>query len=99
VTASGCGPIAENTATYMAKSASSIMVGPEMVPPGRRLLPRGRPGARDIAVADPLDRQAAAWIKGLRKFGGEQLADLLGGHDWRRHASPKGRHIPPAHLS
>ena len=37
VTASGCGPTTENTATYMAKSASSIMVGPEMVPPGRRL--------------------------------------------------------------
>ena len=37
VTASGCGPIAENTATYMAKSASSIMVGPETVPPGRKL--------------------------------------------------------------
>ena len=36
VTASGCRPIAENTATYIAKSASTIMVGPEIVPPGRR---------------------------------------------------------------
>ena len=35
VTASGTGPIAASTATYMAKSASAIMVGPEMVPPGR----------------------------------------------------------------
>ena len=36
VTAKGCGPTAEKTATYMAKSANSIMVGPEMVPPGRK---------------------------------------------------------------
>src|SRR5262249_42977602 len=35
VTASGTGPIAASTATYMAKSASAIMVGPEIVPPGR----------------------------------------------------------------
>jgi hypothetical protein len=35
VTASGWGPIAEKTATYIAKSASSIIVGPDMVPPGR----------------------------------------------------------------
>ena len=31
----GTGPIAASTATYMAKSASAIMVGPEIVPPGR----------------------------------------------------------------
>ena len=35
VTASGTGPIEASTATYMAKSASAIMVGPDMVPPGR----------------------------------------------------------------
>src|SRR5258705_3589335 len=35
VTASGTTPIDDSTATYMAKSASAIMVGPDMVPPGR----------------------------------------------------------------
>ena len=35
VTASGTQPIAESTATYMAKSASDIMVVPDSVPPGR----------------------------------------------------------------
>ena len=35
VTASGTQPIADSTATYMAKSASAIMIGPETVPPGR----------------------------------------------------------------
>ena len=34
VTASGTGPIEASTATYMAKSVSPIIVGPEMVPPG-----------------------------------------------------------------
>ena len=42
VTARGCGPIAEKTATYIAKSASSIMVGPEIVPPGRSWLSSNR---------------------------------------------------------
>ena len=40
VTASGTGPIEASTATYRAKSASAIMVGPEMVPPGRMKLSR-----------------------------------------------------------
>jgi hypothetical protein len=35
VTASATGPIAASTATYSAKSDSIIIVGPEMVPPGR----------------------------------------------------------------
>ena len=35
VTASGTGPIEASTPTYMVKSASAIMVGPEIVPPGR----------------------------------------------------------------
>ena len=35
VTASGTQPIAESTATYMAKSPSDIMVAPASVPPGR----------------------------------------------------------------
>src|SRR5215468_7850122 len=35
VTANGTGPTAASTATYIAKSASAIMVGPEIVPPGR----------------------------------------------------------------
>ena len=35
VTASGTGPTDASTPTYMAKSASAIMVGPEIVPPGR----------------------------------------------------------------
>ena len=37
VTASGTQPTAESTATYIVKSASAIMVGPEIVPPGRSI--------------------------------------------------------------
>ena len=37
VTASGTGPIEARIATYIAKSVSPIMVGPEIVPPGRRI--------------------------------------------------------------
>ncbi len=80
VTASGCGPTAENTATYMAKSASSIMVGPEMVPPGRTLDMVEGPAHVHVAVFDALDAVAAARIKGLRKFLFQKLADLLGRH-------------------
>ena len=36
VTASGTGPIEARIATYIAKSVIPIMVGPEIVPPGRR---------------------------------------------------------------
>src|SRR3954471_12925900 len=35
VTASGTGPTEASTATYIAKSVSPIIVGPEIVPPGR----------------------------------------------------------------
>src|SRR5690242_14723454 len=35
VTASGTGPIEASTATYIAKSVRPIIVGPEIVPPGR----------------------------------------------------------------
>ena len=37
VTAKPTGPIAESSTTYMAKSASAISVGPEIVPPGRSI--------------------------------------------------------------
>src|SRR5436309_14723382 len=36
VTASGTGPTEARIATYIEKSVSPIMVGPEIVPPGRR---------------------------------------------------------------
>ena len=56
VTASGTGPIEASIATYIAKSASAIMVGPEMVPPGRNEpRPIGPPHAA-AAVPDRLDR-------------------------------------------
>ena len=42
VTARPTGPIADNSTTYIAKSASAISVGPEMVPPGRSMLSRKR---------------------------------------------------------
>ena len=58
VTASGSGPIDASTPTYMAKSASAIMVGPEIVPPGRKV-PEGPPHA-DAAVRDLLDGEPAA---------------------------------------
>ena len=38
VTARPTGPIADNSTTYMAKSARAISVGPETVPPGRSML-------------------------------------------------------------
>ncbi len=67
VTASGTGPIAASSATYMAKSASAIMVGPEIVPPGRiksvaESLPH--PAA---AVPDRLDRKPAVRMEHLRE--------------------------------
>ena len=46
VTASGCGPIDENTATYMAKSASAIMVGPEIGAARAQAALVDRPAAR-----------------------------------------------------
>ncbi len=59
VTASGTGPIAASTATYMAKSASAIMVGPEMRAAGTdRGFAVGLPDPA-AAVPDRFDRQAA----------------------------------------
>src|SRR6516165_4714083 len=62
VTANGTGPIAASTATYIARSASAIMVGPEIVPPGRterwRKACRTRqPRSHTASIARPL----SAW--------------------------------------
>ena len=89
VTASGCGPIAENTATYMAKSANSIMVGPDTVPPGRRLLFLEGPAHAHVAMRDALDAVPAAGIERLRKFRMQQFCDFVGRHGglWLAQAS------------
>ena len=50
VTASGTRPTEARTATYMAKSASSIMVAPDRVPPGRNELPEKRQRTRTAAM-------------------------------------------------
>ena len=63
----GCRP-SENTTTYMAKSASAIMVGPEIVPPGRiwpRMIGLAHPRRAEFHM---LDRQPAARIEHLREF-------------------------------
>src|SRR5262249_22920625 len=59
VTASGTGPTAPSTATYMAKSASAIMVGPEIVPPGRmefswNIWRTRQPPSHTASIASPL---------------------------------------------
>ena len=58
----------------MAKSASAIMVGPEIVPPGR--MNCGVIGLAHAAAAVPdlLDRQAAVGVEHLRKFGAQEAA-------------------------
>ena len=82
VTASGTGPIEARMPTYIAKSASAIMVGPEMVPPGRMncvLIGLPDPAA---AVPDVLDREAAAGVEHLRELRGEEALQA------RRPSSP-----------
>jgi hypothetical protein len=59
VTASGTGPMVASTATYIAKSASAIMVGPEIVPPGRIDMGRNawrtrQPRSHTASIPSPL---------------------------------------------
>jgi len=64
VTASGTGPIAASTATYMAKSARPIMVGPEMVPRAERCLPERLTHATAV-LPDGFDEEAALRVEDL----------------------------------
>src|SRR5262245_26116630 len=80
VTANGTGPTAASTATYMAKSASAIMVGPEIVPPGRTETWRNacrtrQPRFHTASIVRPL-----SGIEGLRKLGEEKALELLDCH-------------------
>ena len=93
VTAIGMGPATENTATYIAKSASSIIVGPEMVPPGRMEFLLKVPLYADISVVDALDGEPAAGMEELRKFIAKQLSDFVGIHRRSRHTAPPCRSI------
>src|SRR5262249_27813503 len=87
VTASGTGPIAPSTATYMAKSASAIMVGPEIVPPGRTCSSRNACRTRQPPPHARLERGPAVGFAALGKLGGEKAFELADRHD-QRHASP-----------
>ena len=60
VTASATGPIADSSTTYMAKSASAISVGPEIVPPGRSIS-RGSAGLTwQVSTVGMLDRKSSS---------------------------------------
>ena len=76
VTASGTGPIAASTAAYMAKSASAIMVGPEIVPPGRRSKPRDSSAAPGILRPTAPRSPSHSRMEDLRKLGGEKALEI-----------------------
>ena len=74
VTASGTGPIEARIATYIAKSVSPIMVGPEIVPPGRSELSLNARRTPAAAVPGILDHVAKLGGSHLREFALQQLA-------------------------
>src|SRR5207253_2030926 len=83
VTASGTGPMAASTATYMAKSASAIIVGPEIVPPGRTDL--AHPAT---ALPHGFNAKPAVGMENLRKLAAKKALELLDRH--------RDRHAPPS---
>ena len=87
VTASGTGPIAASSATYMATSASAIIVGPEIVPPGRSDPSRNACRTRQPPSHSASIDKTALGMKGLRKLGAEKTLEL----GYRHH----DRHLPP----
>ena len=76
MTASGTQPIAARIATYIPKSASAIMVGPEIVPPGRNDCGSKRLPDPAAAVPDLVDGRPALRVEHLRKFGRQQALEL-----------------------
>ena len=92
VTASGTGPIDASTATYIAKSASAIMVGTRN---GAAGADRGfAVGLPDPAAVEPhlFDRQSAGGVKELRELGGEKSLELADRHGRFRHPPPLPAH-------